>query len=185
MFDNPVRYVGEPVAAVAAVDRHVAEEAIGLVTVEYEDAFPADFRQRFDATGSLTGAARTFTVTAAVGADARTDSTTPSTPGLRDLQGQTLTEIGAGQQAIISIDVRNNENQARPFAGIVEVRDAQGFTTYLQWQTGTLQPNATANIGLSWTPDSPGQYTIRTFVVSQIQNPSALSEISQTTVNVS
>ena len=35
-FNNPVRYVGEPVAAVAAVDRHVAEEAVRLITVEYE-----------------------------------------------------------------------------------------------------------------------------------------------------
>jgi len=35
-FNNPVRYVGEPVAAVAAVDRHVAEEAVRLITVDYE-----------------------------------------------------------------------------------------------------------------------------------------------------
>jgi xanthine dehydrogenase molybdenum-binding subunit len=35
-FNNPVRYVGEPVAAVAAVDRHVAEEACRLITVDYE-----------------------------------------------------------------------------------------------------------------------------------------------------
>ncbi len=27
-FNNPVRFVGEPVAAVAAVDRHIAEEAL-------------------------------------------------------------------------------------------------------------------------------------------------------------
>lgn len=37
MFDNPVRHVGEPVAAVAAVDRHVAEEAARLIVVEYEE----------------------------------------------------------------------------------------------------------------------------------------------------
>jgi putative selenate reductase molybdopterin-binding subunit len=35
-FNNPVRFVGEPVAAVAAVDRHVAEEALLLIAVEYE-----------------------------------------------------------------------------------------------------------------------------------------------------
>ena len=35
-FNNPVRFVGEPVAAVAAVDRHVAEEALSLVAVDYE-----------------------------------------------------------------------------------------------------------------------------------------------------
>ncbi len=36
VFNNPVRFVGEPVAAVAAVDRHVAEEALALIAVDYE-----------------------------------------------------------------------------------------------------------------------------------------------------
>src|SRR5499427_1372869 len=35
-FNNPVRFVGEPVAAVAAVDRHTAEEALHLIVVDYE-----------------------------------------------------------------------------------------------------------------------------------------------------
>jgi CO/xanthine dehydrogenase Mo-binding subunit len=35
-FNNPVRFVGEPVAAVAALDRHIAEEALQLIVVEYE-----------------------------------------------------------------------------------------------------------------------------------------------------
>jgi xanthine dehydrogenase molybdenum-binding subunit len=35
-FNNPVRFVGEPVAAVAAVDRHVAEEALQHIAVDYE-----------------------------------------------------------------------------------------------------------------------------------------------------
>ena len=35
-FNNPVRFVGDPVAAVAAVDRHVAEEALGLIAVDYD-----------------------------------------------------------------------------------------------------------------------------------------------------
>src|SRR6185503_13351400 len=35
-FNNPVRFVGEPVAAVAAIDRHVAEEALLLIAVEFE-----------------------------------------------------------------------------------------------------------------------------------------------------
>ncbi len=36
-FNNPVRFVGEPVAAVAAVDRHIAEEALRQIVVEYEE----------------------------------------------------------------------------------------------------------------------------------------------------
>jgi len=35
-FNNPVRFVGDPVAAVAAADRHLAEEALARIVVEYE-----------------------------------------------------------------------------------------------------------------------------------------------------
>jgi xanthine dehydrogenase molybdenum-binding subunit len=36
IFNNPVRFVGDPVAAVAATDRHIAEEALALIAVKYE-----------------------------------------------------------------------------------------------------------------------------------------------------
>ena len=36
IFNNPVRYVGDPVAAVAAIDRYIAEDALGLIEVKYE-----------------------------------------------------------------------------------------------------------------------------------------------------
>ncbi|MEP7352426.1 MAG: xanthine dehydrogenase family protein molybdopterin-binding subunit [Acidobacteriota bacterium] len=36
LFNNPVRYFGDSVAAVAAVDRHVAEEALLLIEVDYD-----------------------------------------------------------------------------------------------------------------------------------------------------
>jgi xanthine dehydrogenase molybdenum-binding subunit len=36
VFSNPVRFVGEPVAALAATSRHIAEEALRLITVDYE-----------------------------------------------------------------------------------------------------------------------------------------------------
>ena len=35
MFPNPVRFVGQPVAAIAAVNRHVAEEALQLIEIDY------------------------------------------------------------------------------------------------------------------------------------------------------
>lgn len=36
IFNNPVRFVGDPVAAVAATDRHLAEEALAKIHVDYE-----------------------------------------------------------------------------------------------------------------------------------------------------
>jgi len=42
--DDKVRFVGDPVAAVAAVNEEVAEEALGLIEVEYEE-LPAVFNE--------------------------------------------------------------------------------------------------------------------------------------------
>lgn len=36
IFNNPVRYVGDAVAAVAATNRHIAEDALALIEVKYE-----------------------------------------------------------------------------------------------------------------------------------------------------
>ena len=36
LFNNPVRFAGDAVAAIAATDRHTAEQAIHLIDVEYE-----------------------------------------------------------------------------------------------------------------------------------------------------
>jgi xanthine dehydrogenase molybdenum-binding subunit len=36
IFNNPVRCVGDAVAAVAATDRHIAEQALALIRVDYE-----------------------------------------------------------------------------------------------------------------------------------------------------
>ncbi|MBI4456072.1 MAG: xanthine dehydrogenase family protein molybdopterin-binding subunit [Acidobacteria bacterium] len=36
LFNNPVRFVGDPVAAVATTDRHLAEEALKRIVVDYE-----------------------------------------------------------------------------------------------------------------------------------------------------
>ena len=50
MFDNPVRYVGQPVAAVAAVDRHVAEEALALIDIDWEELpFVIDLEEALEA----------------------------------------------------------------------------------------------------------------------------------------
>ncbi|MGI8743939.1 MAG: xanthine dehydrogenase family protein molybdopterin-binding subunit [Bryobacteraceae bacterium] len=36
LFNNPVRFAGDAVAAVAATNRHIAEEALGLIDVDYQ-----------------------------------------------------------------------------------------------------------------------------------------------------
>jgi CO/xanthine dehydrogenase Mo-binding subunit len=52
LADEKVRFVGEPVAAVIAADPHVAEEAVQLITAEYEE-LPAIFDEVEAATANV------------------------------------------------------------------------------------------------------------------------------------
>ena len=153
------------------------------VTIEYEDEFPADYADRVE---TVLDPSKEFTVTVRVGTQAGdATSTTPSAPVLRDISGDELSEVSAGEQVVISVDVNNNNNFEQDFTAIVEVRTADDITEYLQWQTGTLNPDGTVNVGLSWIPADSGDYTIRTFVVSNLQNPAVLSSVEESTITVS
>ncbi|AIF82782.1 hypothetical protein NTE_00702 [Candidatus Nitrososphaera evergladensis SR1] len=155
------------------------------VNVKYTDKYPADYADRVK---QVVDPSKDFTFVIPVGTSSgsgNVDATSAAKPVLKDFSGNELTEVTAGQQIVLSSTVTNNQNTVQPFAAIVEVRDANGFTVYLQWQTGSLNPNGSTNVGLSWTPDVSGTYTARTFVVTDIAHPSALSQISESTITVS
>ncbi len=154
-----------------------------VVTIRYTDQYPADYADRIDDDDNPE---KDFDVSVPIGTPIQgTDSTSVTTPTMKDLRGNDLTELDARVQAVISTSITNNNNLPQQFAAIVEVRDEDGFTVYLQWQTGTLQANGRTNIGLSWTPDAPGTYEIRTFAISNLSNPAVLSTVSTSTVTVS
>jgi hypothetical protein len=149
------------------------------LTVRYTDEFPADFVDQEED--------KDFFFTVPVGAGGTTsDTTTPSAPIVTDVSGQELDEIATGTQVVLSTTIVNNQADAQPFAAIVEVRDGDGITRYLQWQIGTLPASGRANVGLSWTPDAPGDYTVRTFVLDKISGtPAILSPIVESEITVS
>jgi hypothetical protein len=147
------------------------------VTVEYTDAFPADFEEDEDD--------KDFTFSVPIQGIVGTGTTTPTPPSVKDVTGNTLDEVSAGQQVVLSTTIVNNNAQSQPFVGIVEVRDSSGITVFLAWQTGTLNPSGQTEVGLSWTPDNAGEYTVRTFVISNLSNPQILSLVKESTITVS
>ena len=155
------------------------------VTVEYTDQYPANFRQKFDISGTLQGSEQKFRVNATVGTAGTTGSTTPSEPALVNVDGSSVTEITEGQQVVITTDVQNNQDQPRPATVIVEVRNSDGITAYLQWQTATIAANGEIQVGLSWIPEGAGDYEIRTFVVSNLTTPQVLSDVVTSDITVS
>ena len=156
------------------------------VMVKYTDRYPADYADRVK---QVVDPSKDFTFVIPVGVSSTSggnvNATTAAQPILKDFSGKDITEVTAGQQVVLSSTVTNNQGTVQPFAAIVEVRNADGETVYLQWQQGTLNANGSTNIGLSWTPDVSGTYTARTFVVTNISTPAALSPVAESTITVS
>lgn len=155
------------------------------VTVEYTDQFPANFRARFDAAGTLAAAEQKFRVNTVVGQGATPTSTTATAPALLNLDGSSVTEVTTGQQVVVGTTVRNNDAQARPITVLIEVRDSDGITVLMSFQRATVAANGTIDVGTSWLPETPGQYQTRTFVVTSLDNPQALSGVVTSNVTVS
>jgi hypothetical protein len=57
---------------------------------------------------------------------------------LHNLDGEKISSVEVGQQSMIRIVAHNNNPTEQPFMLIVEVRDGNGITTYLSWQSATI-----------------------------------------------
>jgi hypothetical protein len=148
------------------------------VTVEYTDEFPADFEEAEDD--------KDFTFVVPFGATGGSPtSTTPSAPVAKDVQGGTVSQITVGQQVVLTTQITNNIDDELPFVGLIEVRDSDGITQFLAWQTGVMDSGDRSEIGLSWTPEDAGDYQVRTFVISSLNNPQVLSPVATSTISVS
>jgi hypothetical protein len=148
--------------------------------VSYEDEFPGDYAQRVE---DRDNPEKKFFHTFVVGVSSSgTAATTPSAPTVKDIAGDELAEMTVGRQVVLSTTIKNNNANVQPFLAIVEVRNSQQVTESLEWQTGSLSPDASADIGISWTPERAGTYQIRTFVISDFErlyilSPVAVSEV--------
>jgi hypothetical protein len=124
------------------------------------------------------------------------DLVSPSPPMLRASDGSTLHQGVNGSQTTIAVELTNYELALnltdfwRNFTSIIEIRNEDDFTVFLGWQTGILEPDSIGcelcktEIGLSWTPNELGNFTIRTFVVSDLEHPRILSGVKETSIMV-
>jgi hypothetical protein len=155
----------------------ITVKAGDTVAIEYTDDYPADFEEEEND--------KEFTFTVPVGISIGTGATTMSEPAPVDpATGSELTTVTVGRQIVLSTTIINNFDSAQPFVAMMEVRDSNGITQRVDFQTGTLEPSGQTGIGVSWTPSAPGDYTVRTFAISNLQNPQIISELKESVVTV-
>lgn len=99
------------------------------------------------------------------------DSVSQTKPVIKDSRGQTLEEGEAGSIVILSTTNTNESSDPVSYVALMEVRDWQGVTVYLQFQFGNLPANGESDLGISWSPESAGEYELRTFLISGFKDP--------------
>src|SRR5574341_174610 len=83
--------------------------------------------------------------------------------------------VKAGANATITASITNTKSSEQPFVAIVQVIDAQGFTSELSCVTGKIISKQSMSINHMWIPDASGTYTIRVFVWDTLTQPHALT----------
>lgn len=145
------------------------------VRIEYTDAYPADYLARKE---QGLDPAKSFTFEMTVTTPRKGMDTVTITPSIRDGNGMIIEDsCPLDGPIMVSMTLANNNDSIQPYAAIVEVRDAQDITVYLQYKTGALDPKGSADAVFSWKPDEPGSYTVRTLAISSLTDAEILSPI--------
>ena len=84
-------------------------------------------------------------------------------------------KITVDKQIMVVSDISNGQDRDQKFAYIVQIQDENNVVILLSWLTGSFAPRQNFSPALSWTPTSPGIYTIQIFVWESVDNPGALS----------
>lgn len=101
-----------------------------------------------------------------------------STPSLHNLDGDRIDSVEVGQQSMIRLSIHNNIPYEQPFVILVEIRDSNDVTTDVFWQSGIFGEGGNYTMETSWAPrDEDNNYQIRSFVVSDLDNPQVLSAV--------
>lgn len=150
-----------------------------ILFIEYDDPLPADYSKR--------NPDRIFTIQVPIGKPIpMSENTEAETPVTKDFEGNKLENVTAGHQVWLSTEIENNLEVDKAFVVLLEVRDPDGVTIFLEWQTAMVGPNGTVEVAIPWVPDTNGTYEIRTFVLSSLTNsPEVLSTVKQSQVIVS
>jgi len=139
-----------------------------IITVSYEDDFPADF--------GVTGESKTFTATARVGivveypAEIHSDEIT-----YVDVSGEPITELTAGTPMAFNVPIHNIGYEDISFAAFMVITK-EGVPVYVTFATGTVPAQSSTTIGLGWSPMESGTYHVKIVVWKSLADKTPLME---------
>jgi hypothetical protein len=92
-----------------------------------------------------------------------------------------LRNAQVGDELVLVSDARNLDSTYDWDAVVIfEVRDSRGVTIFLSSHQGTVKAESTSQFGVLWIPDNAGEYELRTYAITSLNNPRILSPIAST-----
>ena len=80
----------------------------------------------------------------------------------------------------ISMDFANDSDESQPFAYIVQIKNEDNLIISVSYVNGLLGAGQSLDQTLSYTPDETGTYTAEKFLWSNLDNPTALTDMKET-----
>jgi len=99
----------------------------------------------------------------------------PSEPIMLSVDSRPLRVTKEGQQAMIAVSLKNENQTNVSFLTIIEVRQSSGITEQLSWQSSDLQAGGVTEVGVSWIPQQQGTYELGAFSISGFEEGRILS----------
>ena len=107
-----------------------------------------------------------------------------SEPTLRQVHSGGVRSVEAGDLLVFTTVIRGCAHEDSQLVAIIEARNSNGVTEFLEWQPAEIEALESTELGLSWVPLHSGNYELRTFAISGFDNPVVLSTVMTTDVSI-
>ncbi len=95
-----------------------------------------------------------------------------------------LEGVTEGQQYFITAMLSNCNHVDISLVVIIEARNSEGVTEYLSARSATLMANDQLEVGVPWVPAHVDSYELRSFIISDLNNPEILSRLMTSKIGV-
>ncbi len=94
---------------------------------------------------------------------------------LEDKAGSSITVGKVGEPVFVKSTVRNMLQIGHDLAYIVQVKDSESVTVFLEWRTVPIAPMQILTSGIAWIPETAGTYVVEVFVWKSMDSPLPLT----------
>ena len=109
-----------------------------------------------------------------------------SPPLLRSANSPPITNVTVGDEVVITATLTNShQDKSWNLLAVVQVRDENGITQYIDMRGGLVAPSGSLEIGSLWKPEEAGTFELRIFLIENLENPGVISSPASSMVEIS